>query len=76
MKRETHKSIPDLLIGRAENNARECRMEVQDLKDRMRRKGETEQRILWYRLIMDRLIMYEQDIYEMREFYGTKNIIP
>ena len=74
-KMEDHKTIPEILIASAEAGARGCRKEIQGLKDRLRRNPLLPCTANLLEHEFERLGMYEQDINDMREFYGKQNLL-
>lgn len=72
---EDHKTIPDILIEAAETNARDCRKEIQKLKDILRRHPDAKTESVLIQIARNQLVIYQVDIAEMREFYGKQNLL-
>jgi len=67
---ENHKTIPQILIESAEVMARDCRKEIQGLKDRRRRNPLLPCTANLLEFEHEALRMHEQDIKDMRNLYG------
>jgi hypothetical protein len=74
-KMEKAKSIPDYLLASAEFNALECRKEIQKLKDILRKYPDKKTEKALLELAKGELSLYEQDIAEIKEFYGKQKIL-
>ncbi|MGO9139160.1 MAG: hypothetical protein ACLP9S_13855 [Syntrophales bacterium] len=72
---EEHKTVPEILIEAAETNARDCRKEIQKLKDILRKCPDAKTESALMQIARNQLAMYQVDIAEMREFYGKQNIL-
>jgi hypothetical protein len=64
------KSVPEYLLASAALNALECRKEIQKLKDILRKHPDKKTEKALLELAKSELSLYEQEIAEMREFYG------
>lgn len=76
MKKELHKSIPQILIESLEKDARETRQEIQQLKDYLRKHPDREFMVRFITLTKQQLTFYDEQIKEMRYFYGREGFLP
>lgn len=72
---EQAKSIPEYLLASAEFNALECRKEIQKLKDILRKYPDKQYTQKLLKLTESELSLYEQDVTEIKEFYGQQHLI-